>query len=129
MLWDPIRYAETCPSSDGAFAMVLGSEKVGDGRAPRAGGVGPGHGDALEPTMSADRDTVLPRGGADCAADVYRPGRHHRPAPRRSTASRCTCPFSWFEPMWMENLGFAEPGEGWKIIEDGATRARRRPAR
>src|SRR6266542_4416330 len=30
MLWDPIRYEETCPSSDGAFAMVLGSEKVGD---------------------------------------------------------------------------------------------------
>jgi acetyl-CoA acetyltransferase len=23
MLWEPIRYAETCPSSDGAFAMVL----------------------------------------------------------------------------------------------------------
>src|SRR5687768_4344676 len=26
MLWDPIRYEETCPSSDGAFAIVLGSE-------------------------------------------------------------------------------------------------------
>src|SRR5215210_7614404 len=30
MLWDPIRYAETCPSSDGACALVLGSEAVGD---------------------------------------------------------------------------------------------------
>src|SRR5271169_4344879 len=28
MLWDPIRYLETCPSSDGANAMVLASEKV-----------------------------------------------------------------------------------------------------
>src|SRR5438093_386731 len=26
MLWDPIRYDETCPSSDGACAMVLGDE-------------------------------------------------------------------------------------------------------
>src|SRR5438552_5064947 len=26
MLWDPIRYLETCPSSDGACAMVLASE-------------------------------------------------------------------------------------------------------
>ena len=26
MLWDPIRFMETCPSSDGACAMVLGSE-------------------------------------------------------------------------------------------------------
>ena len=30
-------------------------------------------------------------------------------------------PFSWFEPMWLENLGFAEPGEGWKLTEAGET--------
>ena len=30
-------------------------------------------------------------------------------------------PFSWFEPMWLENLGFAEPGEGWKMTEAGVT--------
>src|SRR5690606_39420041 len=27
MLWDPIRYSETCPSSDGACALVLTNEK------------------------------------------------------------------------------------------------------
>ena len=70
MLWDPIRYAETCPSSDGACAMVLASEDVAD--AP-AGPVAWVKGTAMrsEPTMSANRDTVLPRGGAECAADVY----------------------------------------------------------
>ena len=57
-----------------------------------------------------------------------RAGRHHRPAPARSTASRCTCRSRWYEPMWLENLGFAEPGEGWKLTEDGRHRARRRPA-
>src|SRR3546814_18205525 len=30
MLWDPIRYAETCPSSDGACALVLASAAVAD---------------------------------------------------------------------------------------------------
>ena len=30
-------------------------------------------------------------------------------------------PFSWFEPMWLENLGFAPSGEGWKYVEDGVT--------
>ena len=30
MLWDPIRYLDTCPSSDGAMAMVIGDEKVAD---------------------------------------------------------------------------------------------------
>src|SRR5512145_2350126 len=35
MLWDPIRYLETCPSSDGACAMVFASERVATGRASR----------------------------------------------------------------------------------------------
>src|ERR1044071_7278355 len=30
LLWDPLRYLDVCPSSDGAMAMVMGSEKVGD---------------------------------------------------------------------------------------------------
>ena len=30
-------------------------------------------------------------------------------------------PFSWFEPMWLESLGFAARGEGWKMVESGAT--------
>ncbi|MGH6798014.1 MAG: thiolase C-terminal domain-containing protein, partial [Roseiarcus sp.] len=27
----------------------------------------------------------------------------------------------WFEPMWLENLGFAPEGEGWKLTEAGET--------
>ena len=34
-------------------------------------------------------------------------------------------PFSWFEPMWLENLGFAEPGQGWRLTEAGRDRDRR----
>ena len=30
MLWDPIRYSETCPSSDGAIALILTNEAGGD---------------------------------------------------------------------------------------------------
>ena len=37
MLWDPIRYLETCPSSDGAIAMVLASEEHGEEGAAQAG--------------------------------------------------------------------------------------------
>ena len=37
-------------------------------------------------------------------------------------------PFSWYEPMWLENLGFAAPGEGWRLTEAGETAIRgRRP--
>ena len=30
MLWDPIRYDETCPSSDGAAAVVIADEQAAD---------------------------------------------------------------------------------------------------
>ncbi len=122
MLWDPIRYAETCPSSDGACALVLGSESVG--QASAAAGRPPAwvRGTAMrsEPTLSADRDTVLPLSGALTAADVYRQAGITDPR-RQVDCAEMYVPFSWFEPMWLENLGFAEPGDGWRMVEDGAT--------
>ena len=30
-------------------------------------------------------------------------------------------PFSWFEPMWLENLGLAKVGAGWTMVEEGQT--------
>ena len=122
MLWDPIRYAETCPSSDGACALVLGSEKVADEAAAQGRKPAWVQGTAMrsEPTLSAERDTVLPLGGALCAADVYKQAGITNPR-KEVDAVEMYVPFSWFEPMWLENLGFAEPGEGWKMTEDGAT--------
>src|SRR6187397_2999540 len=119
MLWDPIRYAETCPSSDGACALVLGSESVAD--AAKADGRAPAwiKGTAMrsEPTLSADRDTVLPLGGALCAADVYAQAGITNPR-QDVDCVEMYVPFSWFEPMWLENLGFAEPGDGWRMVEE-----------
>ncbi|SKW38738.1 Possible lipid carrier protein or keto acyl-COA thiolase [Mycobacteroides abscessus subsp. massiliense] len=36
-------------------------------------------------------------------------------------AAEIYVPFSWFEPMWLENLGFAAEGEGWKLTQAGET--------
>jgi acetyl-CoA C-acetyltransferase len=119
MLWDPIRYAETCPSSDGACALVLGSEAAA-ARAPRPPAWVHGMAMRSEPTMSADRDTVLPVGGAACAADVYKQAGITDPR-RDVDCVEMYVPFSWFEPMWLENLHFAGPGDGWRMVEDGAT--------
>src|SRR5437660_2202652 len=119
MLWDPIRYAETCPSSDGACAMVLAAEDALSGGRPPAWV----HGTAMrsEPTMSADRDPVLPLGGIQCANDVYRQAGITDPR-NQIDCVEMYVPFSWFEPMWLENLRFAGPGEGWRMVEDGVTR-------
>jgi acetyl-CoA C-acetyltransferase len=123
MLWDPIRYLETCPSSDGAVAMVLGSERAAEASAA-ATGRPPAwvHGAAMrsEPMGMAGRDSVDPRAGRDCAADVYRQAGVTEPRRQIATAE-VYVPFSWYEPMWLENLGFAEKGSGWKLTEAGAT--------
>jgi acetyl-CoA C-acetyltransferase len=70
--------------------------------------------------MFAGRDAVNPQAGKDCAADLY--GQAGITDPRREIdCAEIYVPFSWYEPMWMENLGFAPEGEGWKMTESGAT--------
>jgi acetyl-CoA C-acetyltransferase len=119
MLWDPIRYLETCPSSDGACAMVLTNER-GATRAPhRPAWV---HASAMrsEPVMFSGRDQVNPQAGKDCARDLYAQARITDPM-REIDAAELYVPFSWFEPMWLENLGFCAEGDGWKLTERGST--------
>jgi len=123
MLWEPIRYSETCPSSDGAFAMVLGSESAAEASAA-ASGVRPAwiHGTAMrsEPASASGRDQITPQAGKDCAADVYAQAGITNPREQIDMVEMYV-PFSWYEPMWLENLGFTPEGEGWKMTESGAT--------
>ncbi len=119
LLWDPIRYAETCPSSDGAAAMVIGDEASARASSRPVAWI---HGTAVrsEPTMGAGRDRVNPNAGRDCAAAVYAEAGITDPF-RQIDCAEIYVPFSWFEPMWLENLGFAEEGTGWKMVQDGVT--------
>jgi len=117
MLWEPIRYLETCPSSDGAVAMVLAAEDALTDSQPAWV-----HGTAMrsEPLLFPGRDEVNPRAGWDCARDLYRQAGVTDPR-RQLDAAELYVPFSWYEPMWLENLGFAEAGEGWRMVERGDT--------
>ena len=119
VLWDPVRYDETCPSSDGACAVI-----IGDSDAAKATGRPVAWIKAAEmrtePTMYSGKDHVNARAGADCAKALWQRAGITRPIEEIDMAE-IYVPFSWFEPMWLENLGFAEPGEGWKLTEAGET--------
>lgn len=119
MVWDPIHRLESCPTSDGAVAMVLTDEAGGRRAARPPAWV---HGTAVRTELGwfPGRDPVNPRGGRDCAADVYKQAGITNPRLDLDVVE-CYVPFSWYEPMWMENLGFASEGEGWKLTESGAT--------
>ncbi|MGK2929526.1 MAG: thiolase domain-containing protein [Acidimicrobiales bacterium] len=118
MLWDPIRYSETCPSSDGACAMVIVDADTAAACANPAWIKGTAM--RSEPTMFAGRDQVLPQGGRDCSADVYAQAGITDPRAEIDVVEMYV-PFSWYEPMWLENLGFAGEGEGWKLTDEGVT--------
>jgi acetyl-CoA C-acetyltransferase len=124
MLWDPIRYDETCPSSDGACAMVIGDEAAGDAVSHESGAGGAAwiHATVMrtEPTTFAGRDQVNPQAGRDAAAALWKQAGITDPLSEVDTAE-IYVPFSWFEPMWLENLGFTAEGEGWKLTEAGET--------
>jgi acetyl-CoA C-acetyltransferase len=119
MLWDPIRFHETCPSSDGACAMLLAGEAQAR-RAPRPPAWLRATAMRSEPTMFAGRDAVDPRAGRDCAAELYRKAGIANPR-REIDVAEIYVPFSWFEAMWLENLGFTAENQGWQPIQDGAT--------
>ena len=70
--------------------------------------------------MFAGRDQVNPQAGRDCAKDLYAQAGITNPREDFDCAE-IYVPFSWYEPMWLENLGFCAEGEGWKLTESGAT--------
>jgi acetyl-CoA C-acetyltransferase len=118
MLWDPIRYDETCPSSDGACAVVIGNEQAA-AALERPAWI---HATSMrtEPTTYAGRDQVNPKAGQECAAALWKMAGITNPL-EEIDAAEIYVPFSWFEPMWLENLGFMPEGEGWKLTEAGET--------
>jgi acetyl-CoA C-acetyltransferase len=99
--------------------MVL-TDEAGGKRAPKPPAWLRGSAVRSELGWFPGRDPVNPQGGQDCAADVYRQAGVTDPR-RQFDVVECYVPFSWYEPMWMENLGFAEPNEGWRLTESGAT--------
>jgi len=122
MMWDPIRFLESCPSSDGACAMVLTDEA--GGKAAAAAGRRPawvlGTSSRSEPPSFPGRDPVRPKACLVCAEDVYKQAGITNPRKQLSMAELYV-PFSWHEAIWLEAHHIAEPGEGWKMIDKGET--------
>jgi acetyl-CoA C-acetyltransferase len=119
MLWDPIRYSETCPSSDGACAIVLGDEAAA-AAAPNPVAWVDATAMRSEANNFGGRNMVNPAASSACAADLWRKADVREPRAEIDVVEMYV-PFSWYEPMWLESLGFAEHGEGWRLVEDGTT--------
>ena len=120
MIWDPIHFFEVCPSSDGAAAMVV-TDAAGAKRAPRPPAWVIAHAKRTEFAVFPGRDPVKPAAGVDCAKALYKKAGISDPR-RQIDCAEIYVPFSWFEPMWLEGMLFADTNEGWKMTYEGATR-------
>lgn len=122
MMWDPVHYLESCPSSDGACAVIFTDREGGEAAAKAGRQPAWVLGSAVrsEPSQFPGRDPVAPQGAADCAADVFRQAGITQPQ-RQIDCAELYVPFSWYEPMWLEGHHIAELGAGWKMVETGAT--------
>jgi acetyl-CoA C-acetyltransferase len=122
MMWDPVRYLESCPSSDGAAAIVL-TDQAGGEAAAKAGRPPAwvlGSAVRSEPSQFPGRDPVRPVGAVDCANDLYAQAGITRPREQIDCAELYV-PFSWYEPMWLEAHHIADVNCGWKMVESGET--------
>ncbi|NNE74740.1 MAG: thiolase domain-containing protein [Acidimicrobiales bacterium] len=119
MLWDPLHFLESCPSSDGAAAMVLTNE-AGVKRTGKTPAWVLAHAKRTEFSMFPGRDTTRPQAGVECAEALYKKAGITNPREQIDCAELYV-PFSWYEPMWLEGHLLAEEGEGWKLTDAGDT--------
>jgi acetyl-CoA C-acetyltransferase len=94
MLWEPIRFHESCPSSDGACAVILANE-AGARRAPRPHRVAAAGMDSRAVGAKRARSVSRPQPGAPPSRSGVRPRRlppsgHHR-SPQSDRHGRVVC--------------------------------------
>jgi len=104
MLWDPIHFLESCPSSDGACAVVLADHETASRHTSPAWVLGTAMRSELG--QFPGRDTVRPQAGVDCGQAVYQAAGITNPREQIDVAELYV-PFSWYEPMWLEGHDLA----------------------
>lgn len=119
MLWEPIRFLESCPSSDGACALVIADEAIAQ-QSPNPPAWIVASSTRADGVMYAGKDNIHPASLVACARDVYAKAGITEPR-RQIDVAELYVPFSWYEPMYLETLGFCAEGEGWRLTEAGAT--------
>src|ERR1700721_701180 len=73
-----------------------------------------------DPSSFRGRDPVLPQACVLATQDVYKQAGITDPR-RQIDMAELYGPFSWYEAIWLEGHGIAEPGEGWRMIDSGET--------
>jgi acetyl-CoA C-acetyltransferase len=116
---DPLKLLDCCPVSDGAAAIIIAQEDVvAKCKSKPVWVKGVAH--CCEDYFLGDRDLANPVALREAAKRAYAMAGIKNPLDEINVAE-VSEPFSYMEPLWMEGLGFCNPGEGWKLIDNGVT--------
>ncbi|MBC7106553.1 MAG: thiolase family protein, partial [Firmicutes bacterium] len=113
----PVRLLDVCPSSDGACAVIFASERRATEITTRPAWVR-GVGYAGEEHWIGDSDKVVWESARKAARDAYRMAGITDPLKQLDVAEVYN-PFTFQELLYYECFVFCEPGQGWRLVEDG----------
>ncbi len=119
MLSDPIKALDICPRTDGACAVIYACEVVAEKISPKPAWI----------HATANRHPYAYLGDVDwyplhslvaASKEAYKKAGIREPLKEFDVLELYT-PYSFANLSWIEALGLAKPGEGAKLIWDGAT--------
>jgi acetyl-CoA C-acetyltransferase len=119
LLSDPLRLLDCSPVSDGACAIVLASEERA-GEAAKDPVWIKGFGYAADLHYLGDRNLADPIALRKAAKNAYEMAGVSAPRDEIDFVELYDA-FSYMEPLWLEGMGFSEPGKGGMLIEKGIT--------
>ena len=118
-LADPIKLLDCSPVSDGAAAVIIGSQEVvGRARTRPVWIKGIGH--CAEDYFLGDRDLSDPKALKEAAGRAYGAAGISDPLKELDLVELYDA-FSYMEPLWLEGLGLCGPGEGHLMIDRGVS--------
>jgi acetyl-CoA C-acetyltransferase len=116
---DPIKLLDCSALSDGAAAVIIADQEMA--RKARTQPVwikGVAH--CAEEYFLGDRDLANPKSLKDAANRAYRMAGIENPLEEIDVVELYDA-FSYMEPLWLEGMGFCEPGQGGSLIDKGIT--------
>jgi acetyl-CoA C-acetyltransferase len=116
---DPLKLLDCSPVSDGAAAVIIGTEKMAERSQKKPVWIrGVAH--CSEEYFIGDRDLADPKALRDASQRAYAMAGITSPREGIDVVELSEA-FSYMEPLWLEGMGFCEPGAGGTLIEQGIT--------
>jgi acetyl-CoA C-acetyltransferase len=114
---DPLKLLDCSPVSDGAAAMIIADEDSAKRARTKPVWI-KGIAHCSDAYFLGDRDLADPRALRDAAARAYVMAGITKPRDEIDVVELYDA-FSYMEPLWLEGMGFCEPGTGGRMIEKG----------